>query len=139
MADIAKIEWNDSYILNVPEIDLQHKKLVNIMNELYDVAVGPEEEYKTKMPIILKKLTDYTVYHFTCEESLQKGIGYTGCDTHKNTHDCFVKEVQYQIKKLTSADKNSILNLYKYLVSWLFTHIGKADKAWADFKKQKEA
>jgi len=38
--EIAKIEWNDSYLLGVPEIDQQHKQLIAIANELYDVATG---------------------------------------------------------------------------------------------------
>ncbi len=70
--EIAKIEWNDSYLLGVPEIDQQHKQLIAIANELYDVATGDESVYETKMPVILKKLTDYTVYHFSMEEPLQK-------------------------------------------------------------------
>lgn len=72
---ITKIEWNDSYLLGVPEIDQQHKHLIAIANELYDVATGDESVYETKMPVILKKLTDYTVYHFSMEEPLQKKIG----------------------------------------------------------------
>lgn len=70
--EITKIEWNDSYLLSVPEIDQQHKQRISIANELYDVATGDESVYETKMPVILKKLTDYTVYHFSMEEPLQK-------------------------------------------------------------------
>lgn len=40
--EIAKIEWNASYLLGVPEIDQQHKQLIAIANELYDVATGDE-------------------------------------------------------------------------------------------------
>ncbi len=73
--EITKIEWNDSSLLGVPEIDQQHKQRISIANELYDVATGDESVYETKMPVILKKLTDYTVYHFSMEEPLQKKIG----------------------------------------------------------------
>ena len=38
--EIAKIEWNDSHLLSVPEIDQQHKQRIAISNELYDVATG---------------------------------------------------------------------------------------------------
>lgn len=38
--EIAKIEWNDSHLLGVPEIDQQHKQLIARANELYDVAIG---------------------------------------------------------------------------------------------------
>ena len=55
MEEIKKIEWSDSYLIGVQEIDLQHKKLISIANELYDVVAGEEENYKEKMPKILKK------------------------------------------------------------------------------------
>ena len=31
---VEKIEWSDSYLLGIPEIDNQHKKLIQIANEL---------------------------------------------------------------------------------------------------------
>ena len=52
--EIKKIEWNDEYLLGVPEIDKQHKKLIAIANELYDVVTGDESALKEKMPSILK-------------------------------------------------------------------------------------
>lgn len=137
MAEIKKIEWDDSYLLGVPEIDAQHKKLIAIANELYDVVKGSDADYKAKMPVILKKLTDYTQYHFSNEEELMKKIGYVGLDAHKNAHSFFIKEVDFQVKKLSSDDKNSVLNFYNYIAGWVFNHIAKADKVWAAFMKQK--
>lgn len=32
---LEKIEWSDSYLLGIPEIDNQHKKLLKIANDLY--------------------------------------------------------------------------------------------------------
>ena len=32
-----RIEWNDSYLLEIPEIDNQHKKLLKIANDLCEV------------------------------------------------------------------------------------------------------
>ena len=58
---MTKFEWNDSYLLNITEIDNQHKKLLSIANELYEILIGSEEAYKLNMSKVLKKLTDYTV------------------------------------------------------------------------------
>ena len=71
-----KIEWNDEYLLGIQEIDNQHKKLVAIANELYDITTGNSEVYKLEMSKVLKKLTDYTVYHFSSEEEFMKKKGY---------------------------------------------------------------
>lgn len=136
--DIKKVDWSDSYLLGINDIDLQHKKLVAIANELYDIAIGDENDYKAKMPIVLKKLTDYTEYHFKFEEQLQKNIGYPGFDSHKSTHDFFIKEVNFQIQKLNSENKENVLRFYSYIANWVLTHIAKADKLWAVYMKEQQ-
>ena len=70
----VKFEWNEIYELGIPEIDLQHKKLISISNELYDVATKGDVNLKITMSKILKNLTDYTVYHFTSEEEFMKNM-----------------------------------------------------------------
>ena len=122
--------------MGVPEIDKQHKKLIAIANELYDVVTGDESALKEKMPSILKELTDYTEYHFSNEEELQKKIGYVGLSTHKAAHEFFIKEVGFQIQKLSADSKGGVLGFYKYIVNWVLNHIAKADKIWANFMKQ---
>ena len=132
-----KIEWNDDYLLGIQEIDNQHKKLVAIANELYDITTGSEESYKLDMSKVLKNLTDYTVYHFTSEEDFMKKYGYEGVPMHKIAHDNFVSEVTQQIKKLDSGSKEAVLLFYDYIANWILTHIAKADKIWANFVKEK--
>ena len=138
MEEIKKIEWSDSYLIGVQEIDLQHKKLISIANELYDVVAGEEENYKEKMPKILKKLTDYTEYHFNAEEQLQKRIGYSGLDAHKMAHSMFIGEVNNQIRHLSLENKANVLGFYTYMVNWILTHVAKADKVWAKFMTEKK-
>ena len=133
----VKFEWNESYELGISEIDLQHKKLISISNELYDVATKDDVNLKLTMSKILKNLTDYTVYHFTSEEDFMKKYGYEGVPMHKIAHDNFVAEVTQQIKKLDSSSKEAVLLFYDYIANWILTHIAKADKIWANFVKEK--
>ena len=56
----GKIEWSDEYLLGILEIDNQHKKLVAIANELYDITTGNSEIYKLEMSKVLKKLTPHS-------------------------------------------------------------------------------
>lgn len=133
----VKFEWNENYELGIQEIDLQHKKLIGISNELYDVATKDDVNLKLTMSKILKNLTDYTVYHFTSEEDFMKKYGYEGVPMHKIAHDNFVAEVTQQIKKLDSSSKEAVLLFYDYIANWILTHIAKADKIWANFVKEK--
>lgn len=132
-----KFEWNSSYELGIPEIDLQHKKLISISNDLYDVATKGGDNLKLNMSKVLKSLTDYTVYHFSSEEKFQAKYGYAGVSMHKLAHDQFVSEVQNQIAQLDSGSQEDALRFYDYIANWILTHIAKADKIWANFVKTK--
>ena len=132
---MQKIEWSDTYLLGITEIDNQHKKLLAVANELYEAASGSDEEYKLKMAKVLKSLTDYTVYHFSEEEKFMKKYGYPSVSLHKTAHDAFVNEVQHQISKLGSGSRQDGLSFYGFVANWVLTHIAKADRVWAAYVK----
>ena len=128
-----KLEWLDSYSIKIDEIDAQHKKLLSIANELYDLACGEETNYKNGVSKALKKLTDYTEYHFSYEEGFQKKYGYPQLDFHKMQHDQFIQQVNSQIQKLSTPNAEDGIVFYDFLVKWVLNHIAKSDKVWADF------
>ena len=136
--EYKKFEWNKDWEIGIPEIDLQHKKLISISNELYDCATKGGANFKSNMSRILKSFMDYTVYHFTNEEKFQEQYGYAGLAMHKVAHDQFISEVQNQIKKLEhGATEKDALVFYDYIANWIITHISKADPIWANFVKTK--
>lgn len=133
-----KFEWSKTYEIGIPEIDLQHKKLIAISNELYDVATKGGPTFKTDMAKVLKSLTDYTIYHFTNEEKFQEKYEYAGLPMHKVAHDQFIAEIKHQISKLESGgSQEDAFIFYEYVANWIITHIGKADPVWANFVKPK--
>ena len=130
-----KVEWSDSYLLGISEIDDQHKKLIAIANEFYNVVVSSADVYKAKMPAILAKLKDYTIYHFSHEEQFMQKFGYIGSAAQKTAHDGFIKEVEYHAGKISIEDSSSAAKFYDFIVVWILNHIAKADKVWAKFVK----
>ena len=104
---MTRIEWNDEYLLGILEIDNQHKKLLSLANELYDIASGDGEKYKLQMSIVLKKLTDYTVYHFSSEEAFMQKHGYSGTSAHKMAHDGFISEVNTHFVFIPNSEQAS--------------------------------
>ncbi|MCI6799974.1 MAG: bacteriohemerythrin [Spirochaetia bacterium] len=132
-----RVVWDDKYLLGIPEIDSQHKKLIEIANELYDIASVSTDKYKQEMGTVLKKIVDYTVYHFSNEEQFMQKYGYAGSAIHKTAHDSFVREVEYQVNKLSTDDVAAGSKFYEFISNWILTHIAKADKVWAAFVKTK--
>lgn len=134
---VQKIDWDDKYLLNIPEIDAQHKKLIAVSQDFYDVLTGDPEKYKLNMTKVLQALADYTVYHFSSEEAFLEKFGYPALSSHKVAHDNFISEINSQIKKLENASQDAGGRFYEYVVSWIFTHIAKADQIWANFVRPK--
>ena len=67
---MALMVWDNSFSVNVKEIDAQHQKLIALINDLHDaMKTGKAKDVLGK---ILSDLTDYTVYHFGNEERLSR-------------------------------------------------------------------
>ncbi|MFC2104815.1 hemerythrin domain-containing protein, partial [Bacteroidota bacterium] len=68
------IKWSDDYSVGINEIDNQHKGLVIIINELFNLI--SEGKSKNKLEEIFNHLTDYTKKHFTAEEKMMEKFAY---------------------------------------------------------------
>jgi hemerythrin len=123
--------WNPTYETGIKSIDLQHKKLVDILNELYDaMGKGHANEMLGK---ILDELIQYTIVHFATEERLFKQHGYPEFVAHKKEHD----DLTAQVKKLQADFKSGKITLSMqvatFLKDWLKVHILQTDKKYVAF------
>ena len=66
--------WNDSYKTGVELIDRQHKKLVDILNQL-DESLAERSGHQVLLNL-LNELVEYTKYHFKAEEELMRSLEY---------------------------------------------------------------
>lgn len=60
--------WNDRISVGVETIDADHKKLIAMVNDLYDAILAGCG--RKKLDSLLDHLIDYTRYHFAREEKL---------------------------------------------------------------------
>lgn len=132
---MALLTWNDSYSVKVKQLDEQHKKLIDLINQLYDaMKVGKGSEV---IGPVLKSLITYTQTHFSTEEQLMKLHGYPDYDTHKNEHNQLVAQVS-EIKKGMDAGKMPLTqNIMNFLRDWLIKHIQGDDKKYGPFLNNK--
>lgn len=134
--------WDDTYCVNIPHIDEQHKRLVFFINELHEAMVKNEEDAITGK--ILNDLTDYIKEHFSTEEDLMRKSDMACLDTagkqhyerHTTEHAEFTKKIvdmnrQYYEKKIYIS-----VDLLTYLVEWLLHHIVTVDKQCVSFVKK---
>ncbi len=131
-----KLVWSEEMETGHPVIDRQHKKLVDAINELFDVLLSESVDFG-KVTEILQFLADYTDFHFSTEEKLMKRVGYPEFDAHKEQHTWFIAEVNNLILdflRIQSGVAEAISleelleKMEKILVDWLKGHIMGTDK-----------
>jgi hemerythrin len=127
---MAFMDWSSSLDVGIDSINDQHKKLVNMINELHDaIQNGQANEV---LGNTLDGLVDYTKTHFSYEEQLFAQTGYADAASHKQEHDklcATVFDVQAKFKSGSSEMLSD--EVMTFLKDWLINHIQGTDKKYA--------
>ena len=123
------IQWDDSLSVNVAAIDLQHKKLVKIINELDDaMRVGKS---KGILGSIVNVLIGYVGIHFSTEEKYFAKFNYPETDQHTQEHKIFSVKVDDFAKKFQTGQLGLSIDVMTFLSDWLGKHIKGTDKKYS--------
>jgi len=125
------IKWNDSFSVNIVEIDLQHQKLVSLINDLNQAML--QGMGKVALTNILNELVAYTVNHFGTEEKYFAQYKYPDSDSHKKEHLAFVEKVASFKKDFDSGKLGLSIEVMQFLSDWLQNHIKGTDKKYGPF------
>ncbi|MBX3008862.1 MAG: bacteriohemerythrin [Melioribacteraceae bacterium] len=132
---MALISWNENYSVKIRDIDDQHKKLIDLINELHDAMKsgrGKEVVGKT-----LSELLKYTSNHFGFEEKLFAQYNYPEGRTHSKTHKDLIDQLKEFISKYESGQNTLSIELMNFLKDWLTNHIMGTDKKYTSFLNSK--
>ena len=133
MATNQMLVWNDTFSVDIQEIDEQHKNLVAMLNELSKAM--HEHHGSAACRSILDQLADYTRTHFLLEESLMRLTHYPGFEIHKKQHEDLIREVAALQAKLDSGTVVITFELLHFLKEWLSHHIMESDKRFGAYFK----
>lgn len=117
--------WMRKYEVNVESIDLQHKKLVELLNTLAEaMSRGKGNDV---LNLIFSELVDYTVYHFSEEEKHFDQIDYPFSDEHKEEHRLLIEQAS-QLQADFKTNKTGVsIDVMRFLKQWLIEHISGTD------------
>lgn len=125
------IEWSDQYSVGIDSIDQQHRKLINMINQLstaVDYSTGEEFEREA-----LSEVVDYTKTHFVYEEGLMEDNGYPGFEAHREAHKAMIREVEVVLSEYEQDPHKAMTHATDYLKAWLINHINGTDKEYSSF------
>lgn len=129
------ISWSEQLSVGLQEIDEQHKILIGLLNRLFNEAILHKAD-KTVINSILDELVQYTIIHFSVEESLFRIFDYPDTEIHQAHHDELKQEVLNFRKKFESGTPID-LELMSFLRKWLSNHILMDDKKYTPFFLEK--
>lgn len=130
------LEWSEDLTCYIGEIDDQHKRLLEILNELHKAMIMGRGQKVLRE--IIDELADYTLYHFSTEERYMKIGPYPELEKHLQEHSEFIAQIskfkaQYEQGKLGLSIK-----VLRFLSQWLSCHIKVSDKSIGLFIIQSE-
>jgi len=125
------IAWSDRYLVNVPEIDLEHRQLVELINQLHSAMNrGSAGE---SLGDVLSGVLDYAHIHFATEERLMRQHAYPGEAQHRAAHEGLAQHVVGLHTRFRQGEPVIALQLAQFLSDWLADHIMGLDKDLGTF------
>lgn len=128
------LNWNDEKMgLGIKIIDEQHKKLLDIINQLsYTIN---QNSQKQDISIIIDKLIDYVQYHFSTEEQLFQQYQNEQFEKHQQDHKKFTQKFISIKNKITNDKVYSDMSaleiteeIFIILTNWFIAHVAGSDR-----------
>jgi hemerythrin len=128
------ITWSDRYSVGLSEIDDQHQKLIDLLNELHAAMLAGKGA--AVLGKTLEGLAFYTTTHFAHEERLMKRHAFPGYAEHKAEHDKLVMQVRQLQADFRSGKACISQEVMTFLQHWLISHIMSVDKKYSEHLKK---
>jgi hemerythrin len=128
--------WKESYSVRLPNIDAQHKRLFDLINQLHDaMSKGHANDVMGKT---LAELVNYTKTHFQAEEALLKSKNYPELAAHQQQHHKFTDQVMQFQKDFNEGRTSVSIQTLNFLRDWLTKHILEIDQRYSAFMTGKK-
>ncbi len=121
------LTWDDvRYGVGVRTVDDQHKRLVEMINQLHEAQHRGQSAGVTTQ--VLSDLVAYTDYHFATEEHLMRTHQCPDYLKHKALHDDLRQKALGLHADVRSGKRAVSIDLLLFLRNWLAHHIQGTDK-----------
>lgn len=133
-------KWKESYSLDIDEIDNQHKKLLKIGEEVYDIAILDDGyDHYDEIMVVIDKLLEYVEYHFNYEENMLKQYNYGELHSQEEQHSSYIDKVKLIASRedIDDNQRKTILDILDFLSQWITSHIIVSDRKYAIYLKEK--
>jgi len=131
---MAVIKWKEEYSTQIPQFDEQHKKLVEIINHLYEEMRQKKGDEVLKE--IFSELEEYTKEHFSDEEMMMEKHAFPELEGHKEKHSELIATLTELKQGYADGTGGMTAKTFTFLRDWLLNHIVEVDKKYGLFLKE---
>jgi hemerythrin len=132
--------WNENYSVGVKLFDEQHKRYIDIANQIDVLAVANTLDQE-KLLEKIREFGDYALLHFRSEEEYFEKYKFPLHETHVEAHNQYREKIKEFLSKVQSpaADVKQIAHeLSDFAVDWLLQHVTLMDQHYTDFFHEHE-
>lgn len=127
-----------AYILNIPQIDAQHKEWISIFDDLRAyVESNHYQKINDGIKVFLERIYAYVEFHFDYEEKILYEMNYPGYVEHKKEHDNLIRAIHGYLECFFSGKIVSVDNILSIVEIWIEDHILLMDKDYAQYITEK--
>ena len=122
---MSLIEWKDQYSLGVAEVDHEHRELIDLINELYEIVSS--ENSDLAVADFLGELYTRISAHFALEEKVMRDSNYDEYDDHKADHERLLDEIRDLMDDYEGGVYVDVERFGKRLDEWFSEHFRTRD------------
>jgi len=116
-------------------MDTQHRKLIELINELYK-ALRKEESHDS-IENVLIEMTTYAEKHLQAEEGILEANGYHDLSNHIAIHQSYRNKLKTLMDESKNDQEAALQDTYNFLRQWWMGHIVAEDQKYGEFLKSK--
>ena len=122
------LDWTEELSVEDDELDTEHKKLVDLLNELYHAMRSGKGN--AVLGEVLKRVGDYTEEHFRHEEHICAMCKCPDLAAHREAHKKLLDEVSELQRRFELGEMLLSVQTLDFLQHWVADHIVQQDKQY---------
>lgn len=122
---MALIEWKDEFSTGIPDVDHEHRQLIELINELHRAMSTGATAYT--VPDFLGEIYAHVAAHFALEEKIMRERHYDQYPEHKSDHERLLDELRDMMDDFEENAYFSDAEFATHLNHWFVEHFKTRD------------
>lgn len=133
------LQWDQSFVLGIDEIDQQHRTIVEQFASFSEAIQAGTAQ--TELSDMANFLVTYAQQHFATEEGYMERYEYPGIAEQRHEHLEFTADAHELLSRLEEdgASRELAVAMAGKLVRWVIQHVRNHDRVMVDFVKKRMA